>query len=221
MKQAPPQKIKLLTLLALAVLSVGLSGCSLLRYLAYMVAPEGKGQWVPAETEALTEGKKVLVLVYADENIQYRHDQLARYNTAAAVAEQMESKLKVDPVEPWAVETFQANHLGWTDLHLTRIGQRFGAEFVLYIELQEFTIQAEESGELLQGRMDANASLYTVDRSNPEVSELLWQDKLQVVYPPNHPVVAEMGASDGIRRETYRLFAEKLVKHFYGHYEPY
>ena len=34
----------------------------------------------------MSEGKKVLILVYADENIQYRHGQMARYHTAAAVA---------------------------------------------------------------------------------------------------------------------------------------
>lgn len=220
MKASWSEKIRELMVLAVLVLSVGLSGCPAISYVLHKLAPGGKGKWVAAQSEALSEGKKVLILVYADENIQYQHGQLARYRTAAVVAEQMQSKLKVEVVDPAIVEQFQASDPNWTDRHPSQIGrERYHAELVLYLELQGFTTAAEGSGELLRGRIEGNCSLFTADKSGSE-GELLWQKKVKAVYPPNMPQMAEMGAGERIRDETIKLFAENLVKHFYGHYEP-
>ena len=221
MKASWSVRLRLAAVLGLLVVIVGLCGCGALSYIVHKLAPAGKGKWVAAETEALSEGKKVLILVYADENIQYQHGQLARYRTAAGVAEQMQSKLKVDVVDPAIVEQFQASDLNWTDRHPSQIGrERYHAELVLYVELQEFTTAAEESGELLRGRIEGNCSLFTAGKSGSEAA-LLWQKKVKAVYPPDIPQVAEIGAAEWIRDETVKLFAENLVKHFYGHYEPY
>ncbi len=212
-------RLRLPAVLGLLAFSGGLCGCGAISYVVQMLAPGGKGKWVAAQSEALSEGKKVLILVYADENIQYQHGQLASYRTAAVVAEEMRSKLKVDVVDPTIVEQFQASDLNWTDRHPSQIGrERYHAELVLYVELQEFTTAAEESGELLRGRIEGNCSLFTADKSGSE-AELLWQKKVKALYPPNMPQVAEIGAVERIRDETIKLFAENLVKHFYGHYK--
>ncbi len=214
-------KLRPAVLLGLLVLITGLCGCGALSYAVQMLVPGGKGKWVEAQNEALSEGKKVLILVYADETIQYRHGQLARYYTASIVAKEMQSKLKVEVVDPGEVEQFQASDPNWTDRRPSQIGrERYDADLVLYIELQEFTTAAEESGELLRGRIEGNCSLFTADKSDSE-AELLWQKKVKAVYPPDIPQVAEIGAAERIREETIKLFAEGLVKHFYGHYEPY
>ena len=209
-------------LLTLLVLTSGLSGCGAISYFLHKLAPAGKGKWIPAQSEALSEGKKVLILVYADQAIQYQHEQLARYNTASMIAEQMQAELKVDVVDPAVVEQFQASNLNWTDRHPSQIArERYRADLVLYIELRDFTTAAEESGELLRGRMEGTCSLYTVGKSAAEPVELLWEQKVESVYPPDIPEVANIGAVDRIRYETIKLFAERLVKCFYGHYEPY
>ena len=220
MKASWSVKLRVSGLLGLLVLSAGMCGCGALSYVLQMVIPEGKGNWVEAQTEALSEGKKVLILVYADQAIQYQHGQLARYRTAAVVAKEMQSKLKVDVVDPAIVEQFQASNLNWTDRHPSQIGrERYRADLVLYIELQEFTTAAEESGELLRGSMEGNCTLYSTGGDSERVE--LWHGKVKAVYPPDIPQMAEMGAAERIRNETIKLFAEGLVKHFYGHYEPY
>jgi len=221
MKNSWSVRLRLPAVLGLLALSAGLCGCGAISYVLQMVIPEGKGTWVAAQSEALSEGKKVLILVYADETIQYRHGQLARYYTASIVAKEMQSKLKVEVVDPAEVEQFQASDLNWTDRHPSQIGrERYDADLVLYIELQEFTTAAEESRELLRGRIAGNCSLFTADKSGSE-ADLLWQKKVKAVYPPDIPQMAEIGAAERIREETIKLFAEGLVKHFYGHYEPY
>ena len=213
-------KLRLLVLLGVLVLSANFCGCGAVSYILHKFAPASKGKWVPAETEALSEGKKVLILVYADEAIQYQHDQLARYRTAAHVAVELQSKLKVEVIDPSRVEGFQGSHLDWTNSHPSQIGrEQFGADLVLYIELQEFTTAAEESGELLRGRLEGNCSLYSTDVASGR-SEL-WHGKVKAIYPPDIPQVAEIGAAERIRDQTLKLFAEGLVRHFYGHHEPY
>ena len=100
-----------LVVLLLILLPMVLTGCQLVRFIVHKMVPAGKGKLIPAECDALTQGKKVLVLVYADQNIQYQHQQLARFDTAAVLAAELQSKLKVDVVDPAMVEHFQAANI--------------------------------------------------------------------------------------------------------------
>ena len=209
-------KAKRLVLPVLVILSVCLSGCQAVRAVMYLFAPADKGQWIPAECEALIEGKRVLTLVYADQAIQYQQGQLARYTTAAVVAAEMKRKLHVDVVDPAVVEQYQAANINWADQTPVKMGQRYQADFVLYIELVEFSTAVESSGDLLRGRMEAGVSLYSVN----EEAQQLWQGDVRVVYPANNPEVADIGVAERIYQRTLELFAERLVKHFYGHQEP-
>ena len=207
--------LRRLMVLLLILLPMVLTGCQLVRFIVHKMVPVGKGELIPAECDALTQGKKVLVLVYADQNIQYQHQQLARFDTAFAVAAELQSKLKVDVVDPAMVENFQAANINWADQPLPRIAQRYHADYILYIELLNFTTSAEESGELVRGHLEAAASLY----SGQESSTQLWQDKVKAIYPET-PVVADLGVAERIRFQTLKIFADSLVKRFYDHYEP-
>ena len=219
MKTSRSVRFRLAAVLGLLVVIGGICGCGAISYTLHKLAPAGKGKWVPAQSEALSKGKKVLILVYADDNIQYQQGQLTRYHTAVAITEQMQSKLKVKVVDPAKVEQFQGSDMTWTARHPSQVGsEQYQADLVLYVELQEFTTAADESGELLRGRIEGNCSLFTADKSGSQ-AELLWQKKLKVVYPPGVPEVARLGAAERIRAQTIKLFAEDLVKHFYGHHE--
>ncbi len=209
----------MLELAVLVVIAGSMVGCGVVEYLVYAFSPESKGALVAAECEALTENKRVLVLVYADESMQYRSGGLARYNTSAAVGKELEERLRVDVVDASSVEYFQVNNLRWRDEHPSTAGQRFAADFVLYIELQEYTTQAEESGELLRGRMRGTAVLYGAAAAEGGSVPQLWRGGARAEYPPNVPEVADMANEQAIRFRTLGLFAEDLVKHFYNHRE--
>ena len=212
-------KKRMLELMVLAVVAGSMSGCGVVRYLMYVVAPESGSELVAAECESLTEGKRVLVLVYADESMQYRSNGLARYNTSAAVGKELEERLRVDVVDASSVEYFQVNNLRWQDEHPSTAGERFGADFVLYVELHEYTTQAEESGELLRGRMKGTAVLFSVAGAEGGPVSQLWRGRVGAEYPPDVPAVADMANEQVIRFRTLALFAEDLVKHFYNHRE--
>ena len=204
------------TVLALLlVLTVALAGCQAIRFVLQGLSPVGKERWIPPECEALTEGNKVLVLVFADHSIRYQYE-LANYDTAVAVAQRIQSQLKgVEVVDPSTVEHFQRANINWINSPLSKIGQQHDADFVLYIELLKFTTDAEASGELLQGRIEANVSLYDASTT----SRQLWRGDIRELYPPGSPQAAGLGVSEHIRVETLRLFAENLVNRFHGHYE--
>ena len=199
----------------LSFLLVILTGCQAIRYMVYMLTPAGKGEWIEAKSEALTEGKRVLILVYADESIQYMHQHLARFDTAAVTAKELQSQLKVDVVDPAVVEHFQEANVDWAEQPLSWIAERYKADYILYIELLTFTTSVEESGELARGQVEGSCSLYSSDHDSSQ----LWQGKVKALYP-KAPVVADLGVTDRIRYETLELFAERLVKNFYGHHEP-
>ncbi len=222
MKGSWSVKLRTAALLGLLVVSVNLCGCGPISYVVEVLIPTGKGEWVAAENEALSKNKKVLILVHADDTDYSGQYQQAenRYETAVTIAGQMRSKLAVDVVDPAIVEQFQRSNPNWTDRHPSRIGrERYRADLVLYIELQEFTTTSEEFGGLLRGSMEGNCSLFTTGKSGAEAE--VWHKKVRAVYPPDIPDLSETGAEGRIRAETMRLFAEGVVKNFYGHYEPY
>ena len=199
----------------LILLLTGLTGCGLAQFVVHKMVPAGKGEWIPAECTALTGGEKVLILVYAEESIQYMHQQLARFDTAAVVASEMQDKLKVDVVDPAAVEHYQSANVNWTEQPLSRITERYQADYIMYIELLAFSTSAEESGELVRGQVEANCVLYSSDDTTRDI----WQGKVSAAYPES-PVVSDLGVAERVRYETLKLFADRLVKHFYGHNEP-
>ena len=127
-------------MLVLLIIGASMCGCGAISYVVQALVPASKGTWVEAKSEALSEGKKVLILVYTSQDIQYQHGQLARLYTALGVAKEMKSKLKVDVVDPITVEKFQASNLNWADRSLSQIGrEQYSADLVMYIELHEFT----------------------------------------------------------------------------------
>jgi hypothetical protein len=204
--------------LVAAVMAVCLGGCSSLRYFSYLAAPEAGSKNVPAEFAGLP-GHRVVIAIFADQRVQYEHPQ-ARLTLGSAVRAEMIKRLKsVTVTDPVRVCRFQDEHAYWETLDKAEIAKQFGADFVLYITLVEYSTREIGSIDLYRGRITAQCSLYEAGKSDEEGR--VWScDRLAVIYPEAAPAGVPGETSRSVREKAERLWAEALVKKFYEHKEP-
>ena len=125
----------------------------------------------------------------------------------------------VSVIQPREIIQDQRQHPEWRNQPLTRMGKRLGADYVLYVELLEYSHLEPGSLVLLRGRLHGRASLWDV--SGAKGKARVWQrDSIRVTYPPGMPALRDEQDQASVLRELNRLFAETLVRSFYRHTVP-
>jgi hypothetical protein len=203
---------------AALALAVCLGGCGPIRYFGYLTAPEAGSKNVPAEFTGL-EGHRVVIVIFADQRVQYEHPQ-ARLTLASVVRAKMNEKLKnVSVTDPAKVCRYQDEHAYWETLEKAELAKQFGADFVLYVTLVEYSTREIGSIDLYRGRITAQCSLYEAGKSDDQGR--VWScDRIGVVYPEAAPAGVPGESSRSVRERAERLWADALVKRFYEHKEP-
>lgn len=202
----------------LVTLSAACGGCSMLRYLVYLGAPTGATQTVEAEFGELA-GREVVVVVYADEVTRYEHP-AAALDVSYAVADELRKKVAgISVVRPERVAKYQQENLHWDSMDKTVLGKAFGADYVLYVTLVNFSTVEPGSLNLYRGRISCEFSVY--DTAKPErQAEVYDGGDMRVVHPPDAPL-GRPGATDrAIVQATTHVLAETMIKKFYKHKAP-
>lgn len=214
--------IRLLTLLLAAGLPA-MGGCNVAAYLLYLIAPpEEHEKTVEAEYKGL-DGHSLAIVVYADQKVQYEYPQ-AREHISRSIAgrfqsEQVRKKIKnLRIIEPTTVLAYQDQHISWDTMDKTELGKVFGADFVLFVTLVEFTTREPGSMSLYRGIITAEVSLYKTSLEERE-SRVGKRFDIRVVHPEDRPGGVSAANDLVIRRNTVWLFSGKLVKKFYKHRE--
>jgi hypothetical protein len=188
------------------------AGCSWLVPLIF-VHPGTKT--VPPEFAKL-EDRKAVVLVWAEPETLYDYQHI-RLELASYVGDEIRAGVKgVQLVNERKVEDY-LQRTPEAAVAPRMVGDHFGAEMVVYVELLEFQIRDPESPDLLQGRARAAVRVHdmTVDADEMAYHELA---EVSVVYP-ERSVLYTMTAPEVIRNETYKQFAELVGRKFYEHQE--
>jgi hypothetical protein len=203
------------TALAIVVAATAvLSGCQGVGYLAYLVAPNSK-QKVPAEFDGLS-GHTAAVVIYTDLAVQYDYP-YARLGLSMAICSEIRKNVPdVRLVPPERVISYQDSNINWEDMDRTGLGRALGADYLIYVPLDEYSTREPGSVNLFQGRIRGQAMVY--DCTGAKGEPRLWEaDELSVTFPENAPA-GVIGQDDSkIRYETEKLFADLLAKKFYKH----
>lgn len=200
-------------LLLLAGGLVGAAGCRLITAPILMWGKEPTKE-VVAEYPYLS-GKKVALLVWAEPytlfefpNLQLEISEHVRVALKTYVPE-----ITVVPNRP--IVEYQTQNPNWDRENPALIGDRFGAERVLLIELTHFTTRPPDAPHLYRGHAAANVKVY--DTSEPDALPA-YQTPLDVQYPPDSHGSYDTDQRD-IRRTTMQRFAAELAKKFYDREE--
>ena len=166
------------------------------------------GNNVDAEYDGLKE-KKVVVVCRPVVDLTYR-DSSAAKDLAKEVGALLRANVaKIEVVRQQDVDQ-------WTDANMwdeyVEVGKELGADMVVGIELQDFTIYKGQT--LYQGK--ANVSIQVYDCSKPD--QPIFEKVLpQVVHPPNAGIAAHEKPEREFRQKYIRILADHIGRHFYAH----
>jgi hypothetical protein len=200
------------TALCCLVLSGGI-GCRQLGYLLYTVTPEPTEN-VPAEFNRLDD-KKVAILVWAQPEtiLQFPH---VRLELASQIEYQLKQRLKNTQVVPAEqVADYQNRNLNWDAVPPTQIGRQFGADYVVFVELLEYSTRDPRTPGLFSGR--ARASVVVHDVADPTARWSLTPEVVQ--YPTGRAKLANADDTT-IHRQLLEALASRIVLKFYDHEVP-
>jgi len=202
--------------LILTLVAVG--GCSRIAHLTYLFVGDEHTETIEPEFEDLAHST-VAVVIYADEKIQYEYPE-ATLSLSTVISSHLRGNVElVQTVDPVKVRTYQHQNLGWESTDKAALGDRLGADYVLFVALREYGTREPGSLSLYRGHINAQAALYSAHE--PNGAPPAWEaDYLEVAYPEEAPTGVVGDVEDTIRYETDKAFADLLVKHFYEHEVP-
>lgn len=194
-----------------------LAGCNHAGYWLYLFMPEPT-ETIEAEFAQL-DGHTVAVIVYANDAIQYSYPSASR-EVAAQVSVELQAQLEdVTTIDPLIIHKYQQQNLHWDTMNKTELGEIFGADYVLFITLLEFSTREQGSLHLFRGRLSAECAIYDVGQHEDDARD--WDTSgISVKYPTNGPIGQMSDDDDAIRYRTISRFAQVLVRNFYEHKVP-
>lgn len=208
---------RLLRIGILAVLACTAGGCQQSRYLTYLLFG-GDTEDVKAEFNGLSD-KTVAVIVYAEKSVQFEYSDVQLSVSAIVSGELAKNVKKIKIVDPRRIIKYQDENVYWDEKDKSELAKVFGADYVLFITLVEYSTREPGSVNLYRGRIVAQASLYKA--GTPERTARVWQNKdVRVIYPEHDPTGQPQENDRVIRLKTEAEFAEKLGKKFYDHKAP-
>lgn len=195
---------RLLLLLLLVATLATAGGCaSALATAVWLV----KGPDIPAECDNLRD-KRVVVVCRPLTSSLYTNPNVAKDISKKVSRLLTENIRKIEVVEQRKVAEWMDTNT-WDEY--TEVGDALEADFVLGIDLEEFSILQGQT--LYQGK--ANFAVKVYDCTTGEVVF----EKLppQTIYPPNHPISTSDMQEAHFRREFVRVLADQIARHFYPH----
>jgi hypothetical protein len=193
-------------------------GCSSegMKYMTYIFFG-GRDQKVKAEFNDLA-GKTVAVVVYTDLRTQYEYPDLSLTlsSSITGLLEKNVKKIKLIPAT--RVVRYQDQNIYWPEMDKTELGKALGADYVVYVPLEEFATRVPDSSYLYRGRATCEPSVYDMSKP-PREARVYKSEKVRVQYPEHEPTTTLSENDRKVRTETEKLFAERVAWKFYDHQE--
>jgi len=193
--------------LAAAMLSTACGCRSALATAAYLV----KGTNVDAEFDGL-EQKKVAVVCRPLASMTFSNANVAK-DLAREVSLLLKNNVpKIEMIDQQKVNQWLDENGGWADYSEFGGEDRLGADVLVGIDLQGFSIY--QSQVLYQGKANVKLTVYDCANDN----EIVFEKELpQSVYPPNAVISTSEKQERQFRREYLRILADQIGRCFYAH----
>jgi hypothetical protein len=162
--------------------------------------------------------KRVAILVWTDPAtlFDYPHArfELGTYLSDKLAYEMEQRKLETDVADSRDVEDYLQQDLD-ARIDPARVGRKFQADYVIYVEILAFQVRDAEVPQFLQGRIEASVTVHDT-RDDAGLQTTYELTPVTVMYPEG-PVVMTATNSPMVREGLYRTFAEEVARKFYEH----
>ena len=205
----------LLALCCSTVICTGLTGCNYFILLGYLIGgpPSIEPDFNAVTGRSMAEKEKtVAVVVYAPEDIQFDHSGID-FEINKYVSNRLHQHA-ISTISPIYVKKWMDENPDW-DI-ATEIGAAFETDYVIYIDIHEFSLYEKNSHNLYRGRTEAMISVFEMFEDGE--GEKIYSKELTSKYP------LEVARDEA--EESYNTFkgkylsrvSEEIGRHFYEHY---
>ena len=204
-----------LSVLAALLICASLSGCSYILLLGYLVGgpPSVEPDFDAQTKESMTDkGVTVAVVCFAPNEVLYGFEnvnhELAKYVTHR-LAQHKINIVPHDYVKAWLEE-----NRDWDKPE--EIGAAFKATYVIYIDLNEFSLYEEGSASLYRGQAEAIVSVWKMDDGG-EAEKIFSAEKISK-YPAQQPVSTSEESFTNFKARYLTRLSEQIGRFFYEYY---
>lgn len=186
-------------------------GCNMLLPLIFLTEHKEK---VPAEFDKLS-GKRVLVTVWAPQETLFDYPHV-RLELGLHIGERIATNVKKsDVVDGRLVEDYVQRSMS-SAIDPEKMGKHFDAEMVVYIELLAFQIRDPAAPDFLRANIEASVTVYDLTAQSESTRRYPLTD-VEVLYPPDNPVLFTATSAAQVRKAAYEAFADEVSRKFYDH----
>lgn len=162
------------------------TGCNLVILLGYLIGgPPSIEPDFHKKTGKSLDGKgiTVLVLCYADKELKWDNDALD-YEVSKHIAYQLNSH-KIKVIDPDRVQAWLDKNDKWD--RASEVGAEFKVDYVIAIDIKQYSLFEERSDQLYRGRADAIINVHEMDKDKKS-GEVIYSKELAYRYPLRGPV---------------------------------
>lgn len=204
-----------LSLVAALLVCGSLSGCSYVLFLGYLIGgpPSVEPEFEAQTNESMTDKDvTVAVVCFAPTEVKYSFEnidhELAKYVTFRLIEH------KVKAVPPDYVKAWLDENKDWDKPE--EIGAAFKATYVVYVDLNEFSLYEEGSASLYRGRSEAIVSVWKMD-DNGEAEKIFSAEKISK-YPLHQPVSSSEDSFSNFKARYLSRLSDEIGRFFYSYY---
>ena len=202
-------------MLLASMLTVGtLSGCNLFMLGAYLIGgppsiePAFDGETGMSMTE---KDIKVAVVCTAPPDVQLQFSNIDS-DLAKYVAMRMHLK-KIQVINPDRVNDWLDRNPDWDTPE--ELGAKFEVDYVVYVELKDFSLYEKNSAELFRGRSDVMVSVWKMEEDE---GEQIFSRDVESVYPRAVARSSYETKYSTFKREYLEVLSDDIGKNFYETY---
>ncbi len=197
------------------LLCLPLSGCSYVLFLGYLIGgpPSIEPDFDSETKECMTDkGVTVAVICFAPKPVKYSFEdidhELAKYVTFRL------HEHKISVINPDRIRAWVESHKDWD--RPEEIGEAFDTTYVIYIDLNEFSLYEDGSATLYRGRSEAIVSVWKM-QENGDAEKIFSKEKISK-FPTHQPIASSEATYSNFKARYLSRLSEEIGRLFYEYY---
>jgi hypothetical protein len=198
-----------------ALCAASFSGCSYVLFLGYLIGgpPSIEPDFDAQTKESMTDKDVTVAIVcYAPTDVKYSFEDID-HELAKYVAYRLhQHKIKVvspDRIRAWLDENSDWDKPG-------EIGEAFKTTYVIYIDLNEFSLYEDGSANLFRGRAEAVVSVWKMEEGSD--AEKIYTTEKTSKFPVHQPVATSDETYGNFKLRYLSRLSDEIGRIFYEYY---
>lgn len=200
-------------LAGLVLLAAGQSGCNAVLLLGYLIGgpPSQEAPFHTRTKESLEKKNKVtLVYCYAPKELKWDNEAVD-YELAKHIAHQLNSN-KIKVIDPDRVNAWLDRNDKWHKV--SEIGAAFKVDYVIHVDLKDYSLFEAHSANLYRGRADAIVSVVKMNEDKKD-GHVIFNEPIKSNFPTRAPVDSNQVSFAEFKKRYLSALSDEIGRLFY------